>query len=383
MEKFKLDDLKDLAGVNEDNLISIYLPTFKKGYEVNQSRIHLKNLLKEAEEKLVNKGMNKRDADNFIEPGLKLLDETLFWQNQDKSLALFISEKDYKYYKLPIDVEPAVVNANVYYLRPLLQLVTSYRDFNILTLSQDEIKLYKCNQYNIEEISVPEIDELVEDYIPIVELNRESNSPKGAASSGVGPGMHGYNEISDVERNDIIKHLKNIDKEVTRVLRDEKNPLIIYSVDYIYPIYRDLSSYNNILDDFIKGSPLGVNKTDIHAKAVEIFKKEIDENYKKEIERYERVKNSSRDLSLSHIEDLVKEAYKGSMGTLFLSQEAVEWGKFDKDNFTIEIMDKEADGAIELLDYAGMKTLENGGKVHVATWDELPEKSPSAGILRY
>jgi len=375
MEKFKLDDLKDLAGVNEDNLISIYLPTFKKGYEVNQSRIHLKNLLKEAEEKLVNKGMNKRDADNFIEPGLKLLDETLFWQNQDKSLALFISEKDYKYYKLPIDVEPAVVNANVYYLRPLLQLVTSYRDFNILTLSQDEIKLYKCNQYNIEEISVPEIDELVEDYIPIVELNRESNSPKGAASSGVGPGMHGYNEISDVERNDIIKHLKNIDKEVTRVLRDEKNPLIIYSVDYIYPIYRDLSSYNNILDDFIKGSPLGVNKTDIHAK--------IDENYKKEIERYERVKNSSRDLSLSHIEDLVKEAYKGSMGTLFLSQEAVEWGKFDKDNFTIEIMDKEADGAIELLDYAGMKTLENGGKVHVATWDELPEKSPSAGILRY
>ncbi len=383
MEKFKLDDLKDLAGVNEDNLISIYLPTFKKGYEVNQSRIHLKNLLKEAEEKLVNKGMNKRDADNFIEPGLKLLDETLFWQNQDKSLALFISEKDYKYYKLPIDVEPAVVNANVYYLRPLLQLVTSYRDFNILTLSQDEIKLYKCNQYNIEEISVPEIDELVEDYIPIVELNRESNSPKGAASSGVGPGMHGYNEISDVERNDIIKHLKNIDKEVTRVLRDEKNPLIIYSVDYIYPIYRDLSSYNNILDDFIKGSPLGVNKTDIHAKAVEIFNKEIDENYKKEIERYERVKNSSRDLSLSHIEDLVKEAYKGSMGTLFLSQEAVEWGKFDKDNFTIEIMDKEADGAIELLDYAGMKTLENGGKVHVATWDELPEKSPSAGILRY
>ena len=383
MEKFKLDDLKDLAGVNEDNLISIYLPTFKKGYEVNQSRIHLKNLLKEAEEKLVNKGMNKRDADNFIEPGLKLLDETLFWQNQDKSLALFISEKDYKYYKLPIDVEPAVVNANVYYLRPLLQLVTSYRDFNILTLSQDEIKLYKCNQYNIEEISVPEIDELVEDYIPIVELNRESNSPKGAASSGVGPGMHGYNEISDVERNDIIKHLKNIDKEVTRVLRDEKNPLIIYSVDYIYPIYRDLSSYNNILDDFIKGSPLGVNKTDIHAKAVEIFKKGIDENYKKEIERYERVKNSSRDLSLSHIEDLVKEAYKGSMGTLFLSQEAVEWGKFDKDNFTIEIMDKEADGAIELLDYAGMKTLENGGKVHVATWDELPEKSPSAGILRY
>ena len=47
MEKFKLDDLKDLAGVSEDNLISIYLPTFKKGYEVNQSRIHLKNLLKE------------------------------------------------------------------------------------------------------------------------------------------------------------------------------------------------------------------------------------------------------------------------------------------------------------------------------------------------
>ena len=383
MEKFELDDLKDLIDQSENTLVSIYLPTFKRGNEINKSRIQLKNLLKEAEEKLVNKGMNKRDADNYLEPALKLLDETLFWQNQDKSLALFLSEKNFKYYKLPIDIEPAVVNSDVYFIRPLLKLFTSYMDFNVLSLSQDEIKLFKCNQYDIEEITVPEIDELVEDYIPIVELNRESNSPKGAASSGVGPGMHGYNEISDIERNDIVKHLKNIDKEVTRVLKDEKNPLIIFSVDYVYPMYKELSSYNNILDGFIKGSSSGVNPREIHSKAMDIFQEEIDENYKKEVDRYNRVKNSNRDLTLTDLKDLVKEAFKGSVGTLFVASDVQEWGKFDKDDFSIEILDKEADGAIELLDYAAITTIENGGKVYVANRGDLPEASPLAGILRY
>ncbi len=383
MEKFKLDDLKDLIGESEDKLISIYLPTFKKGSEVNKARIQLKNLLKEAEEKLTNKGMNKREAENYLKPAHKLLDETMFWQYQEDSLALFISKKRFKYYKLPINVEPIVVVSDVYYVRPLIKLLTSSLNFNILTLSQDEIKLYKCDQYSIEEMGTPEIDEIVEDYIPIVELNRGAKSPKGAASSGVGPGVHGYNEISETERNDILNHLKNIDKEVYKLLKKQKNPMIIYSVDYIYPMYKDISSYDNILDNFIKGSPLGANIKEIHAKAMEIFSKEIDENYKKEVERFDRVKNSNQDLTVSEIKDAVKEAYKGSVGTLFVSYDVQEWGKFDEQNFSVNILDPESDGAIELLDYAAFVTLKNGGRVYVADRAKIPEARPLAAVLRY
>lgn len=383
MEKFKLDDLKDLISDNEERLISIYLPTFKMGSEVNKSRIQLKNLLKEAENKLTNNGMNKRDAENYLEPAIKLLDETLFWQNQEESLALFISEKKFIYYKLPISVQAVVVVSNIYYIRPLIKLLSSYRDFTVLTLSQDEIKLYKCNQYDIEEMKSPEIDELVEDYIPIVELNKESNSPKGAAASGAGPGMHGYNEISKTERNDILNHLKNIDKEVNKLLKDEKNPLIIYSVDYIYPMYKDVSSYGNILDGFIKGSPLEANLKEIHSKAMEIFSNVIDEDYKNECERFNRVKNSTRDLTVTELKDVVKDSFKGSIGTLFVAYDVQEWGKLDEHNFSVEILDAETDGAIELLDYAALKTLENGGKVYVADRVEVPEARPLAAVLRY
>lgn len=383
MEKFKMDDLKDLISESEDRLISIYLPTFKKGSEVNKARIQLKNLLKDAEEKLTNKGMNKRDAENYLKPAHKLLDETMFWQYQEESLALFISDKRFKYFKLPINVEPIIVVSNVYYVRPLIKLLTSSRDFNILTLSQNEIKLYKCDQYSIEEMKAPKIDEIVEDYIPIVELNSEANSPKGAIASGARPGMHGYNEISKIEKNDISNHLKNIDKEVNKLLKEEKNPLIIYSVDYIYPMYKDISSYENILDSSIKGSPLGINTKEIHSKAMEIFSKEIDENYKKELERFNRVKNSARDLTVTEIKDVVKEAFKGSIGTLFVSYDVQEWGKFDEHNFSIEILDAESDGAIELLDYAALTTLENGGRVYVADRVEIPETRPLAAVLRY
>jgi hypothetical protein len=383
MENFKFKDLKDLISESENRLISIYLPTFKKGTEVNKSRIQLKNLLKEAEEKLTNKGMNKREVDSFLEPAHKLLDETIFWQNQEESLALFISEKKFKYFKLPINVLPIVVSSDVYYIRPLLKLTTSYVNFNVLTLSQDEIKLYKCNQYSIEEIKVPEIDELVDDYIPIVELNRESNSPKGAASSGVGPGIHGYNEISRTEENDISSYLKKIDKEVNKVLKDEKNPLIIYSVDYIYPMYKELSSYGNILDSSIKGSPLEVNPKDIHSKAMSIFSKVLDGNYNKEVERFNKITNTNPELTSIELEDVVKEAYKGSIETLFVSYDVQVWGKFDEENFKVEILESESEGARDLLDYAALTTLENGGKVYIFDRVQIPEIKSLAAVLRY
>jgi hypothetical protein len=262
-------------------------------------------------------------------------------------------------------------------------MVTSYRDFNVLTLRQDEIKLYKCNQYDIQEINTPGIEELVEDYIPISELDREASSPKGAASSGAGSGMHGYNEISKTQKNDISNYLRNIDKEVNKILKDEKNPLIIYSVDYIYPMYKEVSSYGNILDEFIKGSPIEANSDEIHSKAMDIFRDVINEKYNHEVERFNNIKNTTPTLASTDIENIVKEAYKGSIETLFVAYDVQAWGKFDELNFSVEIIDAESDGVRELLDYAALTTLRNGGKVYITDIAQIPEIKPLVAVLRY
>ncbi|WP_422486911.1 hypothetical protein [Gudongella sp. DL1XJH-153] len=382
MEKLDLDILKEMSQRDLSGLVSIYLPTSKKGQEVNQSRIRLKNLLRDAENDLIEKGFSPVDAQAKLKPAARLLDETIFWQNQNRGLAILISPEGMNYYRLPFEVEELAMVSNRFYIRPLIKFVTSIERFNILTLSQDEVKLYEADPYDIRKIEAPKIDQLVADYVPGHELHQESTSPKGAAS-GAGPGMHGYNEMSKTEKNEISNHLRNIDKEVRSMLKDAKHPLIVYSVDYIYPMYRDVSSYSNLMEESIKGSPEGVGEKNIHQKAMDIFAPKIEKRLKKEFEKFKTLLNTDSKLGSDSIAKIVLSAKSGGVDTLFVAEDVQKWGFFNEEKNTLEINNKEDLGHVDLLDHAAIMTLVNGGKVHVLEREKMPSGKPIAAILRF
>ncbi|MCR3955396.1 MAG: hypothetical protein NUK57_03800 [Gudongella sp.] len=382
MEKLDLDVLVELSQMDLNGLVSIYLPTFKQGQEANQSRIRLKNLIRDAEGSLVEKGFSEKDALAFLKPATKLLDETIFWQNQEHGLGIFITPEEMRYYKLPFEVEELAIVSNRFYIRPLLKLFTSIEDFNVLTLSQAEVKLFEANPYGIEKIEVPEIDELVENYIPANELRQEATSPKGAASGG-GPGMHGYNEMSKTEKNEISKHLRSIDKEVNRVLKDTKHPLIVYSVDYIYPMYREVSSYSNLMEESIKGSPEGIGEKEIHQKAMDIFSPRVEKRLEREVDKFMTLLNTDSKLGTDSIERIVLSSNNGGVDTLFIADDVQKWGFFNEEDNSLEVNNKEDLGHVDLMDKAAMLTLLNGGTVHVLKRDKMPSGKPIAAVLRF
>jgi hypothetical protein len=382
MEKLDLDVLKELSQMDLNGLVSIYLPTFKQGQEANQSRIRLKNLIRDAEGSLVERGFSEKDALGLLKPVTKLLDETIFWQNQEHGLGIFVSPEGMRYYKLPFEVQELAIVSNRFYIRPLLKLFTSVEDFNVLTLSQAEVKLYEANPYGIRRIEVPEIDELVENYIPANELRQEATSPKGAASGG-GPGMHGYNEMSKTEKNEISKHLRSIDKEVNRVLKDTKHPLIVYSVDYIFPMYREVSSYSNLMEESIKGSPEGAGEKEIHQKAMEIFAPRMERRLEKEVEKFTTLLNTDSKLVTDSIERIVLSSNNGGVDTLFIAEDVQKWGFFNEDDNSLEVNNKEDIGQVDLMDKAAMLTLSSGGTVHVLQRDKMPSGKTIAAVLRF
>ncbi|MGM0396613.1 MAG: hypothetical protein ACQEP4_06120 [Bacillota bacterium] len=382
MEKLDLDVLKELSQMDLNGLVSIYLPTFGHAQEANQSRIRLKNLLRNAEGGLVEKGFSERDAQSLLKPATRLLDETIFWQNQDKGLAILVSPEGMKYFRLPLDVEEIAIVSNRYYIKPLLKLLASIEKFNILTLSQAEVRLFEADPYRIRKIEVPEIDELVENYVPANELHQEATSPKGAASGG-GPAMHGYNEMSKTEKNEISKHLRSIDKEVNRVLKETKNPLIVYSVDYIYPMYRDVSSYSNLMEESIKGSPEGVGEKDIHEKARGIFSPRVEKRLQKEAEKFKTLINTDSKLASDSIERIVLSAYSGGVDTVFIAEDVQKWGIFNETDNSLDVNNKEDVGHVDLMDFVAMQTLFNGGTVHLMEAGKMPSSKPIAAILRF
>jgi hypothetical protein len=382
MEKISFDLLKQMMEEDHKGLVSIYMPTWRYGSEAAQSRIQLKNILKEAEEKLISMGYGVREATELLKPCTLLLDDALFWQKQDKTLALFISESSFKHFRLPITSEETLSVSNKYYLRPLIKYLSSDTRFNVLALSQSEIKLYKAGAYDIERVDVPEIDELVENYIPANELRQEATSPKGAAG-GATSFLHGYNEMSQTEKNEISKHLRTIDKEVSRVLKDSGAPLLVYSVDYIYPMYKEVNTYPHLMEESIKGSPVGASLRDIHDKAMEIVVPKVESTLEREIEKFNTLKGTDSKLSSCDAAEITKMALHGRVERLFVADGVQQWGFLDNDTGEIIVDNREGEKHMDILDRALIAAMENGGKVYVLDKERMPVLKPAAAILRY
>ncbi len=381
MEKINFELLKQMLEKDSNGLVSIYLPTWRYGSETGHSRIHLKNSLKVAEEKLVGLGYGSKEALDVLKPAAQLIDETLFWQQQDRTLALFASSDSFMYFKLPVSTEESVTVSNRYYLRPMLKFFTSDSVFNILTLSQSNAKLYTASPYRIERFDVPEIDDLVENFIPGRGLHQEATSPKGAAG-GTTSFMHGYNEMSQTERNELTKHLRSIDREVSRVLKGTANPLLIYSVDYLYPMYKEVSGYPNIVTESVRGNPDGIKDLDIHSKACSVIEPKMESELERELEKFLTLRGADSKLASSEIEEIATLALQGRVEKLYVANGAQQWGYVDSDTGKVILDNEEGNGHLDLLDFAAIKTMETGGKVFILDREKMPVLKPAAAIFR-
>ena len=68
MENLSLDQLKVLAQQTQSPSISIYIPTHRAGPDIQQDPIRFKNLLRDAEQWLLDHGMSPRAASTFLQP---------------------------------------------------------------------------------------------------------------------------------------------------------------------------------------------------------------------------------------------------------------------------------------------------------------------------
>src|SRR5919106_1830704 len=151
-------ELKTLLQLHRNGCVSIYMPIHRAGPEVQQDPIRLKNLLREAEARLCAGDIRAPEARTILEPAQNLLQNDLFWRYQSDGLALFLAPGAFHYYCLPYEFAELVVVTDRFHLKPLLPLLSSRgRQFFVLAVSQNAVRLLDCTQYEINEIAVENI----------------------------------------------------------------------------------------------------------------------------------------------------------------------------------------------------------------------------------
>ncbi|MDM9379770.1 hypothetical protein QUB80_03530 [Chlorogloeopsis sp. ULAP01] len=383
MNLFSIDELAILTAQSNHTCVSIYMPTYKMSTETLQNPIRFKNLIREAEEKLVESGLRPQDVRDLLQPAQEL-DEYEFWQHQSDGLAMFISNNFFSYYCVPVDFQELVVVTDRFHLKPLISLLTGDGLFYILALSQNQVRLFQSTRYSVSEVELENVPTSIAEALKYDDPEKSLQFHTGTSQGGGGDRaaiFHGHGAGNDDRKDNLLRYFRKIDDGLQELLKNQRSPLVLAGVDYLLPIYKQANSYPNLIDEGIAGNPDELKAEELHSQAWQIVQPYFEEAQQEAIASYQALLGTGK--TASSIQEVVTAAYYQRVESLFVPVGQQKWGHFNPSTNRVQVHPEQETGDEDLMDFAALHTLLNGGTVFAVSPEQVPGDKPIAAILRY
>lgn len=292
--------LKELKNIISEDCITIIMNTHRTKPDNERDHIVLKNLIREAEERLLASSMHKRDA---LALGARLNDlaATIDHNYNLESLVLFVNDEVSQYTRLPIAVEDRVVIGHKFATRDLIRALHLESNYYVLVLSQQKVRLIEAfNDKVVAEVggSFP------------IENNQFYSTNRA--------------ELSNASRQTslIAEFFNRIDKAVNEVRHENPLPVLICTEEGNYHEYLKVADQKqSIFETHLNKNRLEEKAHAIVSEAWEIVKAHVKSNNDARINEIENA--VSRNMFLSDTNEIWQGIKQGRIQTLF-----IEEGKF-------------------------------------------------------
>lgn len=383
MDILTQEGIRELISEKNENCISIYMPTHQAGKETEQDQIRLKNMLKKAGEDLAARGLRSPDIRDILKPAQQLLQEPFFWKHQSSGLALFFSSDLFKSYRLPLQFEEFVVISGSYHLKPLLPFFANDGHYYILALSQNQIRLLEGTRHTVDEIDLDSMPTSIAETFEFERFFKQVQFHTGTTSANTGDrsGMFHGHDPSDEEKNRILRWFHKIDDELPNVIMSRESPIVLAGVDYLFPLFKEASSYPHIVENGIPGSPEELKQEELHTQAWPLVQPFFKLAQEKATAKYQQLADSGQ--TTTEVQEAVSAAHHGKVEVLFVALGDQVWGNYDPNSNTVQVHDSKEPESEDLLDLAAIQTLLNGGMVYALDHNKIPGNSTIAAIFRY
>jgi hypothetical protein len=382
--RFDRDELALLTREHDPPCVSVFLPTHRTRPAVEQDPIRLKNLLREAEHRLVATGQRAPEARALLAPAHKLLADELFWEHQGDGLAVFVAPGTFRTYRLPLAVPELVVVSGRFHVKPLLPLLLGDGRFHVLALSQNAARLLECTREGAREVAVDGmprgIDEALDLDRPQPALQFHTGTPGGGGGERAAM-FHGQGGPGEQAKERLLQYCRVIDGHLRRVLGNERTPLVFAGVEYLFPIYRHASSHPHLAAEAVPGNPEGRPAAALAEQAWAIVRPHFERVQQEAVEQYHEL--APRGRTSTDVRAVVPAAHEGRVATLFVAIGVQQWGRFDAAARAVSVHDEPAPGDEDLLDLAAVHTMLNGGTAYAVAPDRVPDGGPIAAAFRY
>ncbi|HMQ67342.1 MAG TPA: hypothetical protein PKC58_00005 [Ignavibacteria bacterium] len=379
------NEFTELSKVHSEFCISIFIPTHRAGEETLKGKdiIVLKNQLKSVKNELELQGMSEAEVKDFLKPADDLLEDPEFRKNMSDGLAIFISEELFRKYTLPLNFEEFSYVSNEFYLKPLVPVFNDDGLFYLLTLKADEVKFFEGSRDSITKIR---IDDLVpsrkEDRVGYdhEQKNLQFRTQQGGKGEGI---FHGQSDNESESKEELSRFFRSVNKGLLTILHDnQKPPLLLCCLDYYFPMYKEVNTYQNLYPEHISGNPSDMDDLLLHERAWELVKRYFNQNRKIKSDLFLQGYNSGK--SSSELKEIIPAALSGKVDTLFLENRSDIFGIYNTSTLDLRLDPGHKIPNISLMNFLAVKVFEQGGSVYLMEKENMPDDSSKVNaFFRY
>jgi hypothetical protein len=222
--------------------ISITLPTHRTSPQTQQDPVRVKNLVREAADRLLEE-FPKREMEPLL-IRLEKLAESIDYNNLLDGLVLYANQDYSRSFMLPFSVSERVVIDDTFFTRNLVHALNHTTRYWVLALSEKPTRLYEGVRDTLVEVQ--------DEGFPM-----EHNMPGGSKKLPGGPGVRKSAYRDEYHR----KFFRQVDSALKTFMDDDRLPLVVVGVDRYHAFFDEVTNYQELIFGRITGNH---DKTSAH-----------------------------------------------------------------------------------------------------------------------
>lgn len=354
------DILNKVKEIKSEACITIALNTHRTKPDYLKDEIVLKNLVKEAEQRISTiKDSNKAKA---INDNLKNLVNRIDFSTNLESLSLFVNENTAEFVSLPINVENRVVLDNSFAIRDLYRALHEQTGYYILVLSRENAKLIEA--YN---------DKVITEIKNNFPIENDSLYTTSKHKLTMARGQDNYIE----------EFFHRVDKALNSFLGTRNAPIVVATEERNYHHYLKVAQKKELILAHLNKNRDNEKLHHIVSEAWPLLNSAIKERQQERISELKKAENNGN--FFTEINDIWRAVQEGRGRTLFVKKGFFQAALVNGNS--IEVVPNERSKELEVKDDIIGEIVElnaaNGGECVFIENDELKEYDNIALITRY
>jgi hypothetical protein len=373
MEKINSTLLKQLTEIRNQPCISLYMPTHRVHPESATDPILFKNLVKKIQLYITENKLT--DYIPLLEPFEKLQSDYDFWNNNNCGLAIFIAKDVTHIIRLPERVEEITCVADSFCVKPLFKFYAENKDYYLLALGQDDVRLYTGDKYHLEEININgKVPTSMKEALGDELTDNHVHAPSAPTSH-----VHGYMEKSQEVDIDIERFFRSVDQALNSQFDfSSDRPLILAALAEHHTEFKAISKNQHLYEHNITINAEALSIKELLAKVKQVIETEQVENIRKLLNRQ---RNAVQEKLSSHeIRDIAYDAIDGKVEILFLENGRNISGDIDIENRKVHLNENKDTDILNELAYL---VFGRGGQIILLDKDDMPYDTGAFTINRF